>query len=307
MKRELARLMTLGGLLAMGCLTPVAQENKPLPNGAKVPSDGTFKVLTSKSIFGKVVKGAPYSATATTETVQTLGDGNQIIRRNESRLYRDSEGRTRMEQTLGTIGKWAANGEAQQLTTINDPVAGLSFSLDSRTRTAYKKWAGVNVGDPGDLAERTRLKQAAQQKAARQEIEVPNQASRRPLPGGAKPLPEPWQLQEGPTNDERRKTEVIGKQMIEGVEVVGTRSTLTIPAGEIGNTLPIEVVDETWYSPELQMMLMTKRRDPRTGETTYRLTNLTRSEPDRALFEVPGDYTVKENSIPPKPRPTKEE
>jgi hypothetical protein len=96
--------------------------------------------------------------------------------------------------------------------------------------------------------------------------------------------------------DPRRKVETLGKQVIEGVEVEGTRSTLTIPAGEIGNTLPIEVVDENWYSPELQTMIMSKLRDPRLGETTYRLTNINRNESDRSLFEVPADYTIVERT-----------
>jgi hypothetical protein len=54
-------------------------------------------------------------------------------------------------------------------------------------------------------------------------------------------------------------------------------------------------------------MLMTRHRDPRSGETTYRLTNLSRSEPDRSLFEVPAGYTVQEGKMPPKPKPMKEE
>jgi hypothetical protein len=91
------------------------------------------------------------------------------------------------------------------------------------------------------------------------------------------------------------------------VSAEGTRSTITIPAGEIGNTLPIEVVDETWYSPELQINVMTKHRDPRSGETTYRLTNLSRSEPDRSLFEVPAGYAVQEGKMPLKSKPMKEE
>ncbi|MGH9768521.1 MAG: hypothetical protein ACREAB_13905, partial [Blastocatellia bacterium] len=118
----------------------VAQEKKPRPDGStpqkpgrvelKVPRDGAFKVLRPKFAFGKVVKGAPYSATAITEHLQTLSDGNQIIRKNESKLYRDSEGRTRKEQTLDTIGKWTAGGEVEQLTCIDDPVAKVRYSLD---------------------------------------------------------------------------------------------------------------------------------------------------------------------------------
>jgi len=90
--------------------------------------------------------------------------------------------------------------------------------------------------------------------------------------------------------------ESLGKQLIEGVEAEGTRTTVTFPAGMMGNERPINIVSERWYSPELQMVVLTKHSDPRFGETTYRLTNLNRSEPARNLFEVPADYTVKERS-----------
>src|SRR5262249_27778995 len=82
------------------------------------------------------VKGAPYSATALTETVQLLSDGNQITRRMEARIYRDSEGRTRRELTLDTLAKYAAGGDAPRLVFIDDPMAGLQFGLGPRTRTS---------------------------------------------------------------------------------------------------------------------------------------------------------------------------
>jgi hypothetical protein len=93
------------------------------------------------------------------------------------------------------------------------------------------------------------------------------------------------------------KNEELGKQMVEGVEAEGTRSTFTIPAGEIGNERPINVVTETWYSPELQTVVMRRHTDPRIGETVYRLTNISRSEPSRSLFELPSDYILKEETI----------
>ena len=77
---------------------------------------------------------------------------------------------------------------------------------------------------------------------------------------------------------------------------LGTRSTFTIPAGQIGNERPIDIVSERWYSPELQTIVMTRNSDPRTGETIYKLTNIQRSEPMRSLFEVPADYTLKEGA-----------
>jgi len=87
-------------------------------------------------------------------------------------------------------------------------------------------------------------------------------------------------------------TEQLGKQMIEGVECEGVRAGTTMPAGAIGNERPIETINETWRSPELQMMILSKRSDPRFGESTYRVTNIVRSEPDAALFQIPSDYVI---------------
>jgi hypothetical protein len=104
------------------------------------------------------------------------------------------------------------------------------------------------------------------------------------------------------TNEKNAQKESLGKQIIEGVEAEGTRTTITIPAGEIGNERPIEIVSERWYSPELQTVVMTRHSDPRFGESSYKLTNISRTEPDRSLFEVPGGYTVKEEPLAPRAR-----
>jgi len=87
-------------------------------------------------------------------------------------------------------------------------------------------------------------------------------------------------------------TEQLAKQMVEGVECEGTRAVTTMPAGAIGNERPIDTVNESWFSQELKLMIMSKRSDPRFGETTYRLTNISRSEPDASLFQIPSEYTV---------------
>ena len=309
MKRKLTRLLIFSCVLAMfaGSLNSGAQEKKETPVKKKVEwviDDTTFNVKGIKSDFGKVVKGAPYSATAITEHIQTLHDGNQIIRKNESKLYRDSEGRTRNEQSLETIGKWNSGGKADQLTSIADPVAKTRYSLDPGARTAYRdnnvrisykivsdglKKSGapdriVTISVvPDDQTGKLRLKRAANAEIGRKAIRY----SVVTKDGAPPPGKEGW------------KTEALGKEVIEGVEVEHTRSAFTIPAGEIGNVLPIEIVDETWYSPELQIMIMTRHRDPREGETTYRLTNISRSEPDRSLFEVPADYIIRYKKFPP--------
>ena len=90
------------------------------------------------------------------------------------------------------------------------------------------------------------------------------------------------------------KTESLGRQIVEGVQADGTRTTLTIPAGEIGNENPIQVVTETWYSPELQTRDLRKRSDPRSGDSLTRYINVSRAEPARMLFEPPADFKVSE-------------
>src|SRR5207245_2719393 len=112
--------------------------------------------------------------------------------------------------------------------------------------------------------------------------------------------PPPWGHGPGGEKGERPapETESLGKQMIDGVEAEGTRYTFTIAAGAFGNEKPIQIVSDRWYSPELQVAVLSRHRDPRFGETTYRLTGITRGEPDKSLFEVPADYKIEEGPPP---------
>lgn len=114
--------------------------------------------------------------------------------------------------------------------------------------------------------------------------------------------PQPNPPQEGvkgPPEAGAGKTESLGKKIIEGIEAEGTRTTWTIAVGQIGNDQPIDVVSETWFSKELQIVVMSKHIDPRFGDNTYRLTNINRTEPQRSLFTVPGDYRIVDSPPPP--------
>jgi hypothetical protein len=266
------------------------------------------------SFDGKVVKGAPYSAEAVTETIQTLGDGNRIIRNSSSKVYRDGAGRTRREQAIKAVGPWAVSGDSPIMITINDPVAGVHYNLNSNTKTANKMAAPQSMifrsGDANMDAElKAKLKDKVKMKAANGaeagavvsgvvtnivtetvngtvSSAVAGAVASGAMSAGDKVFT--W------SSDAEVNRESLGKQTIEGVEAEGTRVTFTIPAGKIGNERPIVTVNETWYSPELQALVMSKNSDPRMGETTYRLTNINRSEPDPSLFQVPADYTVNE-------------
>jgi hypothetical protein len=266
------------------------------PMGPTPPPHGDFIYISNEMNYdGKRVTGAPYSAQAVTESTQTLGDGNRIVRKSTTSFYRDSEGRTRREQTFKAIGPLAADGEPGQMIFISDPVAGVDYSLDTRSRTARKmmpmrfKYEMKTPPPSGDKAEMIFEKKIDRIQIEKAEID-------RKIAGG--PVVMEWHG----ARDNNAKKESLGKQLIEGVEAEGTRTTITIPAGEIGNERAIEIVSERWYSPELQTVVMTRHSDPRFGETTYKLTNISRTEPDHSLFELPSGYVLKEETLPEKIR-----
>jgi hypothetical protein len=84
----------------------------------------------------------------------------------------------------------------------------------------------------------------------------------------------------------------LGDKEVSGVMATGTRETRTIPAGTIGNDRGLQMVDERWYSADLQVLVKSVNSDPRFGETTYQLVNIVRTMQDPALFQIPADYTV---------------
>ncbi len=258
---------------------------------AGAPADNLHFVAAEFSFEDKIAKDPPYSADAVTETTQTLADGNRISRKNTAQVFRDGEGRTRRDHTIDQIGPWASKS-GYKSSIINDPVAGIHMILEHERKIARKMQlmrptAGSYTrvpGPEGSIAfppvERTfefGIAEGIRVEAPGEEIRV-------------------RQMGRVATSQEFRN-ESLGTKVIEGVVAEGTRSTITIPAGQIGNERPIEIVSERWYSPELQAVVMTRRTDPRMGETTYKLLNVRRGEPGRHLFEVPPDYTVKEGDL----------
>jgi hypothetical protein len=232
--------------------------------------------------FG-IVKNAPFSADMVFENIQTLNDGNRIVNRSSTLTYRDSQGRTRSEHTFKPFFQPGGENIEHKTISIFDPVSGINYTLDPQTRTAHKIPAvqpADGLGEIAVLAARLRKTEAGGVLQGKQVIDAAcGSVSNSPLGISC-------------------KSESLGKQVIEGVEAEGTRITHTIPAGAMGNERPIEFFQERWYSQELQMDVMTKWLDPRSGESTTRLTNLNRSEPEASLFQPPSDYTVREMEMP---------
>lgn len=222
--------------------------------------------------------GAPYSAEAVTETVQVLSDGNRIAREHRAKVFRDSQGRTRREEKLDVVGPWAVSGEQPERVFINDPVAGVHWVLEPEKKLA-RKMTIPSVEDhlnvTADVAVNVEVDVEAKGSQSRTRMRHQSVA----FAGDPADAP---------------AVEELGVRMVEGVEAKGVKITRTIPAGQIGNQRPIEIIFERWTSEELGVDVMTKRSDPRAAETTYRLTNIQRTEPLPGLFEPPPDYTVDE-------------
>ena len=220
--------------------------------------DGDFAVVRAEfGISNKVVQGAPYSAQAVTEFTQTLANGDHIQRTTTASIARDSQGRTRMDRSIATVGALsAAAGRSTRAIVIHDPVAGLSYALDPARHTG-----------------RSML-----------------------IPQSRRAGSEEAHNRHGASADRAgAKTEDLGTQVIQGMSAQGKRVTRAIPAGEEGNEKEIDIVTETWYSPDLQMVVQSKTSDPRFGDTVYQVSGLNRVEPDPALFTVPAGYSITES------------
>jgi hypothetical protein len=222
------------------------------------------------------VIGAPYSGEEVSEHTQTLSDGTHIAQKMRSQLvYRDSQGRTRTERPV----MMGPNADPDlRIVEIHDPIAGYSYVLDPANRIVHRVKlrdapraggvVGVVSSAPPQWFETT-----APPPSAGNRISVSSTASSSMIRGDS-------------------STESLGAQSIEGVLAEGRRHTTTIPVNAQGNDRPIVSTIETWISPDLKVMILTKHTDPRNGETTTKLTNISRVEPDATLFQPPSSYKI---------------
>jgi hypothetical protein len=239
-----------------------------------------------------VVTGEPYQAQAVTQHQQLTADGTHISQTNTSSLARDSEGRTMRTDTLGGIGPGTpasgssgANSEPV-MTTIFDPVANQHIDYLSNSTVAHV--ITMREMQPGGGF--SSLPASAQPQAgSAPPIQIMGMSPAPPMAGGGFVVEK---FAGGPSALRNTASESLGTKTVDGLSAVGTRSTTTIPSGTIGNDKPIVITQETWYSPDLKLVLESTHNDPRYGETTYTVTNLLRSEPDESLFQVPPGYTI---------------
>lgn len=229
--------------------------------------EGVTNFDTPGLLHARVVTGQPFSGNRISEHSQTLADGTHIQQKREiSREYRDSEGRTRSERKLfnGPGVAVDASREAPRLVQIFDPVAGYSYMLDTQKLIAHREALPLqeNQSRSSRLASGTMATTTLGKTVVRSPLR------------------------------NRLKKESLGTEMIDGVLATGMRVTITTPEGEEGNDRPLTRTCEHWQSEEMVLTLLSKCSDPRTGETIIRFDHMDRMEPDPVLFQVPPEYTV---------------
>lgn len=211
------------------------------------------------------IAGAPYSGVAVTQSTTVFSDGNRILRTNTTRYFRDGQGRTRVERSVGQDGAENAN-----LTiTITDPVAGEIYLVHPQTKTAQAFKASPQL-----IAARSAA-------AAGADRQVPFALMGIGMGIGAS------------LSTEASSTSTsLGEKVVNGLPATGTRTVRTIPVGVLGNEKPITSTVDEWYSSDLSVPVQITQKSSVGGDIKLNLTQVVRGEPDATLFGPPSGYTV---------------
>ena len=285
------RAIAAAAVLAAVAATSSAQDVVPRGPGVFIQAlpgpCGDIAMPPGSTGTAGAVTGAPYSATGRSETVQTLADGNRIVRSNTTRYFRDSRGRTRTEYVFSAVGPIALHGSSS-LIVIDDPTTAKRVVLHPEIKMAMEMpRMACGMGTAAFAA--ARVASPAQEESGDGAFSA------------AVPVPAPHAgdvLYAATPPD--ATTSSLPERTIRGLRALGKRTESSIPAGQLGNELPIVTKSETWYSPELQVVLAATHRDPLGGDTSYQLVDIVRKEPDASLFAIPRDYTLR--SMPHGPR-----
>ncbi len=244
-----------------------------------LPLSAQIQGAAPPGMFGPSVTGAPYSATQISEQVQTLADGTHITQPvRKGLLYRDSAGRTRNEMAFPVPPRTGPPPPVR--ITILDPVAGFRYDMNSVNKVAQKLAMPATRSPVGQSTSAATSPPTAGGPIVATTGKMT--ASVTTTPNGAS------------ANTPKSTYESLGSQLIEGITAEGTRATTTWPVDSVGNDREIVVTNETWFSKQLGVAVLTKHSDPRSGETTTKLINISLVEPDPALFIPPPDYEIRD-------------
>lgn len=200
---------------------------------------------------GKVVTGKPILATITITHTETL-PGNTISNTSTGTLARGPDGSTYRDMKLASLGPWAASGGEREFTYIRNLTQGTQYFV-SVTKGTYHSSA-IEPRGPRE------------------------NAGKHPPDGSTETVTD---------NPNAIYTDPVTNTVY---TVDDQKVTRTIPAGAIGNQMPIVITSERWYSSTLELLLKEARSDPRFGSTTYQLSNIGQS-PSSSLFVPDASFT----------------
>jgi hypothetical protein len=244
------------------------------------PQIGFAAVGAPMMAFGMTpVTGKPYSGEEVSESVQTLADGTHISQTMTlQKIYRDSQGRTRMERPLmhPGMGGPPVPPDAPTMIDITDPVAHVRYTLDTQGKIAHR-WELPAQGSTNINGTIAAILPSSLPTVAASKTQV---------------------IQQTDPSRPHVQFEKLDPQTIDGITVEGRRTTMTYPVGSVGNDREFVTTNEMWTSPELNVMVLSKNSDPRNGEHTQKLINISRDEPDGSLFQPPAGYEIAEEKGP---------
>lgn len=239
------------GALALAASVAARAQGEPAQIPVCPPSASNAPQTRTGSDNVRLVTGAPYSARGTSETVVTSADGSRVVRQNTVRLWRDSDGRTRREFELTSVGGPTPVELNTRLTVIDDPAARERYMLQPDGRMVVVPISPCRMANEPDITV-----------------------------GPPRPAGLPLRVS---------RPVKLGERQVDGETVTGSRVEATIPAGAMGNEQPVKMSAEQWYGRDLQVVVEATYKDPRTGETKYKLREIQRDEPDARLFRPDSD------------------
>jgi hypothetical protein len=200
-----------------------------------------------------------------TESETTTPDGATLKAQVKSRFARDSQGRTRTE----TPRPRQKNDE--------------SIPLDRRARIDNLQGLIV-IEDPAGHSQTLMYPNTLVAMVAKRfQTEAPKKAS----------VGLSGKIDDGPVSLVPIVEEYFGVESVDGMRGQHYRVSEEYPIGDDYRCQkPHVVISDYWYSSELRITIVARYFDSRIGLTTTRFTDITRAEPDPALFEVPPEYKI---------------
>lgn len=295
-------------IAALGLLTlPLSIVSQQVEIQAGVTGSSVGQTMGARAI-----KLAPYTAQFKTTTVKTLADGTTITREFTETRARDSQGRTMSSRNnpnplVATLPPFSSFN-------VHDPVEGTQTTWNTNSKHAQaiklpqqSQRQGCWATDSGNMkwnygpsvprttaaqinsAAAPAVKGSAPVRSESEDVgtEVVTTAQ---IGSSASPAA----IRQARV---RPDVEDLGTETIQDLETHGTRSTTTIPAGQIGNDKALVTVHEEWIAPNIGVVVRRINDSPQNGKTTMELVSIDLTEPPLTTFQPPDGYEVTSNEL----------